>query len=98
MAKERTSQLNDGDPALVTKDNDKNTVIALREIGEGKVSIKTLEDSAINRHRKHQTGSEELEEVQKKSTKMILTKYIRVKYQKVEQLYCPQKESEECQN
>ena len=63
LAKERTSQLNDGDPALVTKDNDKNTVIALREIGEGKVSIKTLEDSAINRHRKHQTGSDELEEV-----------------------------------
>ena len=63
LAKERTSQLNDGDPALVTKDNDKNTGIALREIGEGKVSIKTLEDSAINRHRKHQTGSDELEEV-----------------------------------
>ena len=62
LAKERASQLNDGDPALVTKDNDKNTVIALREIGEGKVSIKTLEDSAINRHRKHQTGSDELEE------------------------------------
>ena len=63
LAKERTSQLNDGDPALVSKDNDKNTVIALREIGEGKVSIKTLEDSAINRHRKHQAGSEELEEI-----------------------------------
>ncbi len=63
LAKERTSQLNDGDPALVSKDNDKNTVIALREIGEGKVSIKTLEDSAINRHRKHQTGSGELEEI-----------------------------------
>jgi DNA-directed RNA polymerase subunit omega len=63
LAKERTSQLNDGDPALVPKDNDKNTVIALREIGEGKVSIKTLEDSAINRYRKHQTGAEELEEI-----------------------------------
>ena len=63
LAKERTSQLNDGDPALVSKDNDKNTVISLREIGEGKVSIKTLEDAAINRHRKNQTGSEELEEV-----------------------------------
>jgi len=63
LAKERTSQLNDGELPQVSKDNDKNTVIALREIGEGKVSIKTLEDSAINRYRKHQTGSEELEEI-----------------------------------
>ena len=55
LAKERTSQLNDGELPQVSKDNDKNTVIALREIGEGKVSIKTLEDSAINRYRKHQT-------------------------------------------
>ena len=39
---------------LVPKDNDKNTVISLREIGEGKVSIKTLEDSAINKLRKQQ--------------------------------------------
>ena len=65
LAKERTSQLNAGDPALVSEDNDKNTVIALREIGEGKVSIKTLEDSAINKLRKQQedtTGSEELDE------------------------------------
>jgi len=63
LAKERTSQLNDGELPQVSKDNDKNTVIALREIGEGKVSIKTLEDSAINRYRKHHTGSEELEEI-----------------------------------
>ena len=37
LAKERTSQLNAGDAALVPEDNDKNTVIALREIGEGKI-------------------------------------------------------------
>ena len=66
LAKERTAQLNAGDPPLVEKDNDKNTVISLREIGEGKVSIKTLEDSAINRLRKQQqedsTEFEELED------------------------------------
>ena len=64
LAKERTSQLNDGEPPLVPKANDKNTVIALREIGEGKVSVKTLEDSAINKHRKHHEGIEELEELE----------------------------------
>ena len=54
LAKERTSQLNAGEQALLPTDNDKNTVISLREIGEGKVSIKTLEDSAINKLRKQQ--------------------------------------------
>ena len=51
LAKERTSQLNAGDKPLIPGDNDKNTVIALREIGEGKVSIKTLEESAIDKLR-----------------------------------------------
>ena len=70
LAKERTAQLNAGDAPLVLEDNDKNTVISLREIGEGKVSIKTLEDSAINKLRKHQEASslpEELEEEQEDS-------------------------------
>ena len=62
LAKERTSQLNAGDPPLVPENNDKNTVIALREIGEGKVSIKKLRESAINKLRKHQKESAELEE------------------------------------
>ena len=63
LAKERTSQLNAGDPSLVPQDNDKNTVVSLREIGEGKVSIKTLEDSAINKLRKQQEETTELEEL-----------------------------------
>ena len=66
LAKERTSQLNAGDPALVPEDNDKNTVIALREIGEGKVSIKTLRELAINKLTKHQKETTELEEIDDK--------------------------------
>ena len=66
LAKERTSQLNAGDPALVPENNDKNTVIALREIGEGKVSIKTLRELAINKLRKHQKETTELEEIDDK--------------------------------
>ena len=54
LAKERTTQLNAGESPLVEEDNDKNTVISLREIGEGKISIKNLEDSAINKLRKQQ--------------------------------------------
>ena len=66
LAKERTSQLNAGDPPLVPPDNDKNTVIALREIGEGKVSIKKLRELAINKLRKHQKETTELEEIDDK--------------------------------
>ena len=63
LAKERAAQLNAGDKPLVKEDNDKNTVIALREIGEGKISIKTLEDSAINKLRKVQEETTELEDL-----------------------------------
>ena len=63
LAKERTSQLNAGDKALVSKKDDKNTVIALREIGEGKVSLKTIEDSAINKLRMVKSEAKELEDL-----------------------------------
>ena len=64
LAKERTSQLNAGDPALVPEDNDKNTVIALREIGEGKISLKTIEDSAINKLRRIKSEPKETEDLE----------------------------------
>ncbi|MDC1476012.1 DNA-directed RNA polymerase subunit omega [Pelagibacteraceae bacterium] len=63
LAKERTSQLNAGDKPLVPEDNDKNTVISLREIGEGKISIKTVEDSAINKLMKIQNEPKDLEDL-----------------------------------
>ena len=64
LAKERTVQLNAGDKTLVPKNNDKNTVISLREIGEGKISIKTVEDTAINKLRKTQNRPAELEDLE----------------------------------
>ena len=64
LAKERTSQLNSGEKPLVPENNDKNTVISLREIGDGKISIKTIEDSAINKLRKAQKEPTELEDLE----------------------------------
>ena len=64
LAKERTSQLNSGEKSLVSENKDKNTVIALREIGEGKISIKTVEDSAINKLRKAQAKPLELDDLE----------------------------------
>ncbi len=49
LAKERTSQLNSGAEMLVKEDNDKRTVIALREIAGGQLSVEELRKNAILR-------------------------------------------------
>ena len=64
LAKERASQLNAGEKSMVEENRDKNSVIALREIGEGKISIKTIEESAINKLRKIKIQPKELEELE----------------------------------
>tara|TARA_B100001057_G_scaffold452465_1_gene496357 strand:- start:57 stop:587 length:531 start_codon:yes stop_codon:yes gene_type:complete len=64
LAKERTVQLNSGSPMQVTEDNDKKTIIALREIGDGKVLIKELEKNAITRLRKEPDEVEEQEDTE----------------------------------
>ena len=53
IAKERAVQLNSGEQPKVDPENDKNTVIALKEIAEDKVSVKVLQELAINKLRKH---------------------------------------------
>ena len=53
ISKERAVQLNSGDKPNVEQNDDKNTVIALREIAEKKVSVKQLEESAIYKLRKN---------------------------------------------
>ena len=53
IAKERAVQLNSGEHPKVDPENDKNTVIALKEIAEKKVLVKDLKESAINKLRKH---------------------------------------------
>tara|TARA_Y200000002_G_scaffold291727_1_gene245897 strand:- start:99 stop:611 length:513 start_codon:yes stop_codon:yes gene_type:complete len=63
LAKERTAQLNSGSPMLVDEDNDKKTIISLREIGDGKISIKELEENAIQRLRKEPDEIEQSVEV-----------------------------------
>ena len=67
VAKERATQLNSGLEATVDIDNDKNTVIALREIANENVKVSDLTDSAVYKLRKHveqvDDTSEEDEEV-----------------------------------
>ena len=64
LAKERTVQLNAGSPMLVEEDNDKRTIISLREIGDGKIDTKEIEASAIKRLRKEPDEIEQQEETE----------------------------------
>ena len=67
VAKERATQLNSGLEPTIDRDNDKNTVIALREIAEENIKVPELTDSAVYKLRKHveqvDDGSEADEEV-----------------------------------
>ena len=64
LAKERTAQLNAGTQMLVPEDNDKKTIISLREIGEGKIQVEDLEKSAILRLRKEPDENFQQEETE----------------------------------
>ncbi|MDC0897683.1 DNA-directed RNA polymerase subunit omega [Candidatus Pelagibacter sp.] len=67
VAKERATQLNSGIEPTLDRDNDKNTVISLREIAEEKIKVSDLTDSAVYKLRKHveqvDDGSEDDEDV-----------------------------------
>tara|TARA_B100000989_G_C19314148_1_gene373873 strand:- start:89 stop:607 length:519 start_codon:yes stop_codon:yes gene_type:complete len=63
VAKERATQLNSGIEPTLDRDNDKNTVISLREIASEKVKVSELTDSAVYKLRKHvEQVDESLEE------------------------------------
>ena len=67
VAKERATQLNSGIEPTLDRDNDKNTVISLREIAEEKIKVSDLTESAVYKLRKHveqvDDGSDDDEEV-----------------------------------
>ena len=67
VAKERATQLNSGIEPTIDRDNDKNTVISLREIAEEKIKVSDLTESAVYKLRKHveqvDDGVEDDEEV-----------------------------------
>ena len=67
VAKERATQLNSGIEPTLDRDNDKNTVIALREIAEDNIKVPDLTESAVFKLRKHveqvDDGTDEDQEV-----------------------------------
>ncbi len=67
VAKERATQLNSGVEPSLDRDNDKNTVIALREIAEENIKVNELTESAVLKLRKHveqlEEGTDDDEEI-----------------------------------
>ena len=65
--RERATQLNTGIEPTLDRDNDKNTVIALREIAEENIKVNELTESAVYKLRKHveqvDDGAEDDEDV-----------------------------------
>ena len=66
VAKERATQLNSGIEPTLDRDNDKHTVIALREIAEETIKVPDLTEAAVYKLRKHveqidETGEEDEE-------------------------------------
>ena len=53
VAKERATQLNAGIEPTLDRDNDKHTVIALREIAEETIKVPDLTEAAVYKLRKH---------------------------------------------
>ncbi len=52
LASQRARQIVSGSPLAVERDNDKDTVVALREIAEQKVSLESLKTEVITSHQK----------------------------------------------
>ena len=67
VAKERATQLNAGIEPTIDRDDDKNTVISLREIADEKIKVSDLTESAVYKLRKHveqvDDGAEDDEDV-----------------------------------
>ncbi len=53
LAAHRARAIADGAPTSVERDNDKNPVVALREIAEETISVDTLREQAIESFQRH---------------------------------------------
>ena len=66
FATQRAKELQQGETSELNKDNDKDTVIALREIAKDKVSLTNLKTELIKSFQKNLNLLEELEDNSKK--------------------------------
>jgi|TARA_B100000795_G_C22383143_1_gene280502 DNA-directed RNA polymerase subunit omega len=62
VASHRAKVLNSGNEAYVPIDNDKSTVVALREIAEEKIDVKQIQEDIVKSHQLIQEKEEENED------------------------------------
>lgn len=54
LAAQRAKEIGSGAKPTVERDNDKNSVVALREIAEGTIAADTLREAVVKKHQKRQ--------------------------------------------
>ena len=64
VASQRARKLHSGDNPTIEKDNDKNTVIALREIAESSISVEVMKENLIQEYQTVTINDEEEENLQ----------------------------------
>ncbi len=64
MAAQRSRELSVGDELTVERDNDKNPVVALREIADETIELDTLENSLVQGLQKHIDVDEPMDEAE----------------------------------
>ena len=64
VASQRARKLHSGDSPAVEKDNDKNTVIALREISESAISVEAMKENLIQEYQTVTINDEEEENLE----------------------------------
>lgn len=62
MAAQRARGISTGAPLTIDRDNDKNPVVALREIGDGTIDLDQLRQSLISGMQKHVEVDEPVED------------------------------------
>ena len=69
IASQRARKLFSGENPTVEKDNDKNTVIALREIADSTLSVEEMKESLIEEYQTITINDEEIESLELESSK-----------------------------
>ncbi|WP_374448994.1 DNA-directed RNA polymerase subunit omega [Stella sp.] len=76
MAGQRAREVAAGAPLTIDRDNDKNPVVALREIADATISLATLQESLIRGLQRHVENDEPEEDKEMSVTDQVWTEAI----------------------
>ena len=86
VASQRARKLHSGDNPTVEKDNDKNTVIALREIANSTIAVETMKENLIQEYQTVTINDEEEENLELETSGIIVEKdFIPIQSKEIEE-------------